>query len=375
MTRANENTQKKLVTLPVSVDDIDGIPYMKFTYTEKGQSVVHEIRVDIENALPTDDFKALNCVYPKANCAERDYQGNRFSYESTVNEIGWKLSFLNPNLIGKRGLLQRAVDRYKNSFYISYRNQFPSSTSRRVARKLKPKPVKVGQKKRDCLPSKTQKKIKETSDAKKPKTAFQSVTEDLLINHNPVEVLSDFEVRRRAYVEQFQRESEFRELFTPPELLNVPQVFDEEIQTEQKIIYHSNPENHKYMTIKTVKSGGRFEFDILCDSSTEIPESYTSQHVPFNFASDHRQLKCNNIARKLSFLNPEIFEGYPALLQRAVDVYMVQFEPVINWPPRRRRLYENQRRTFDTSKSPVPESPNQYMSDNLVLLSETSLKT
>jgi hypothetical protein len=28
-----------------------------------------------------------------------------------VNEIGWKLCMLNPDLIGKRGLLQRAVDR------------------------------------------------------------------------------------------------------------------------------------------------------------------------------------------------------------------------------------------------------------------------
>ena len=44
--------------------------------------------------------------------------------------MGWKLAYLNKNEIaGKRGLIQRAVD--------SYRNRYPSMRSRRVARQEK----------------------------------------------------------------------------------------------------------------------------------------------------------------------------------------------------------------------------------------------
>lgn len=41
-----------------------------------------------------------------------EYKGNRWDYESSVNDIGWKLCAKNRVLIGKRGLLQRAVDRF-----------------------------------------------------------------------------------------------------------------------------------------------------------------------------------------------------------------------------------------------------------------------
>jgi hypothetical protein len=51
-------------------------------------------------------------------------------YETECNELGWKLAHLNKEEIaGKRGLIQRAVD--------SYRNRYPSMRSRRVARQEK----------------------------------------------------------------------------------------------------------------------------------------------------------------------------------------------------------------------------------------------
>lgn len=61
---------------------------------------------------------------------KESYRGNRWSYETECNDLGWKLAWLNHDEIaGKRGLIQRAVD--------SYRNRYPSMRSRRVARQEK----------------------------------------------------------------------------------------------------------------------------------------------------------------------------------------------------------------------------------------------
>ena len=69
-------------------------------------------------------------MYPRANLPRETYRGNRWAYETECNVLGWKLASLNANEIaGKRGLIQRAVD--------SYRNRYPSMRSRRVARQEK----------------------------------------------------------------------------------------------------------------------------------------------------------------------------------------------------------------------------------------------
>lgn len=61
---------------------------------------------------------------------KEEYHGNRWAYETECNVLGWKLAWLNKEEIaGKRGLIQRAVD--------SYRNRYPSMRSRRVARQEK----------------------------------------------------------------------------------------------------------------------------------------------------------------------------------------------------------------------------------------------
>lgn len=68
-------------------------------------------------------------VYPRANVPKETYQGNRWNYETQCNILGWKLAWINPDIVGKRGLIQRAVD--------SYRNRTPAMRSRRVARQTK----------------------------------------------------------------------------------------------------------------------------------------------------------------------------------------------------------------------------------------------
>lgn len=72
----------------------------------------------------------IHQVYPRANLPKETYKGNRWTYETECNDLGWKLAWLNKfEIAGKRGLIQRAVD--------SYRNRYPSMRSRRVARQEK----------------------------------------------------------------------------------------------------------------------------------------------------------------------------------------------------------------------------------------------
>jgi hypothetical protein len=73
---------------------------------------------------------SLYQIYPRANVSRSEYDGNRWDYETTCNQLGWKLCWLNKDqLFGRRGLIQRAVD--------SYRNRHAEMRSRRVTRQEK----------------------------------------------------------------------------------------------------------------------------------------------------------------------------------------------------------------------------------------------
>ncbi|RIA98616.1 hypothetical protein C1645_749378 [Glomus cerebriforme] len=115
------------------IEECDGISWVVFTYSVKGNNKEYRIRIDIDKvSLDSIDelFKRDNCLYPRANCTEDKYKGNRWSYENECNSLGWKLAWLNQEEIGgRRGLLQRAVD--------SYRNRDPMLRSRRVVRNEK----------------------------------------------------------------------------------------------------------------------------------------------------------------------------------------------------------------------------------------------
>ncbi|KAL1924838.1 uncharacterized protein VTP21DRAFT_4492 [Calcarisporiella thermophila] len=119
-------------TMPVT-EVLDGIEYISFTYSVKGQNIRYRIRADIDHVRVDQidsEFRRENCLYPRAYCAPEHYTGNRWEYESSCNVLGWKLAHLNPEVLGaRRGLLQRAVD--------SYRNRCPEMRSRRVVRQEK----------------------------------------------------------------------------------------------------------------------------------------------------------------------------------------------------------------------------------------------
>ncbi|KAJ5794933.1 hypothetical protein N7457_001532 [Penicillium paradoxum] len=122
-------------TTPLVVrQDSNGVQWIAFEYSRDRVKMEYTIRCDVESVIVdtlTQDFKTENCVYPRACCSKDQYRGNRLVYETECNAVGWALAELNPALRGKRGLIQRAVDSWRNS------NQDPRLRSRRVRRQAK----------------------------------------------------------------------------------------------------------------------------------------------------------------------------------------------------------------------------------------------
>ncbi|KAJ5689513.1 hypothetical protein N7462_003905 [Penicillium macrosclerotiorum] len=122
-------------TTPLVVrQDSNGVQWIAFEYSRDRVKMEYTIRCDVESVnvdTLSQDFKTENCVYPRACCSKDQYRGNRLVYETECNAVGWALAELNPALRGKRGLIQRAVDSWRNS------NQDPRLRSRRVRRQAK----------------------------------------------------------------------------------------------------------------------------------------------------------------------------------------------------------------------------------------------
>jgi hypothetical protein len=128
-------------TTPLVVrQDGNGVQWIAFEYSRDRVKMEYTIRCDVESVNTDElsqDFKTENCVYPRACCPKDQYRGNRLMYETDCNRVGWALAQLNLSLRGKRGLIQRAVDSWRNS------NQDPRLRSRRVRRMAKMNTRKV----------------------------------------------------------------------------------------------------------------------------------------------------------------------------------------------------------------------------------------
>ncbi|KAJ3411776.1 hypothetical protein HDV05_001734 [Chytridiales sp. JEL 0842] len=122
------------LNFPASIPTVevqDGVEYITFVYKYKGNPTQYRIRTDIETTPLTSipqDFRLANAIYPSACCADQStYTGVRWEYENSANILGWKLAWINQDILcEKKGLLQRAVD--------AFRNRFPELRSRKVLR-------------------------------------------------------------------------------------------------------------------------------------------------------------------------------------------------------------------------------------------------
>lgn len=140
--RKQGGTSGPIPAAPVEVrTDSNGVEWIMFDYSKKKIRSTYCIRCDIRTVdvkMLSDEFKADNCVYPRAIAPPGQYSGNRQHYETECNNIGWALTYLNPELRNHRGLIQRAVDSWRNS------NIDPSRRSRRVRRMAKKQRLSIG---------------------------------------------------------------------------------------------------------------------------------------------------------------------------------------------------------------------------------------
>jgi hypothetical protein len=128
------------ITPLVVRQDQNGVQWITFQYSRDRVKMEYTIRCDVESINVDEllqDFKTENCVYPRAYCPKDQYKGNRLHYETECNTLGWALAQLNPCLRGRRGLIQRAVDTWRDS------NPDPRLRTRRVRRIAKMIPSKA----------------------------------------------------------------------------------------------------------------------------------------------------------------------------------------------------------------------------------------
>ncbi|KAI8341694.1 hypothetical protein BC941DRAFT_414245 [Chlamydoabsidia padenii] len=275
----------------------DGVEWVSFVYSHNRVMNNYTIRTDLHTVSLDeidDKFKTENCVYPRANLPKDQYKGNRWSYETECNILGWKLAWLNRNDIsGKRGLIQRAVD--------SYRNRYPSMRSRRMARQAK-------------LMNGTLRKRKQRGDEE---DALMELMTSLATCSSPGNNNSANVNHNHAYV-------------TPTTL-------------ETAII---KPASHpKTIAMEDLTTGARCRIKVNVEtvSLDYIPLEFRLANSPFprhlhSTASNGRarwieEKLCNELAWKLAWLNPKFLAGKKNMLQRAIDLYRTKFMP--SMPPRK----------------------------------------
>ncbi|KAI8144241.1 hypothetical protein BJV82DRAFT_608834 [Fennellomyces sp. T-0311] len=255
----------------------DGVEWVSFVYSHNRTLRRYNIRTDIHTVdLASIDpkFKEDNCVYPRANLPKETYRGNRWAYETECNVLGWKLAWLNKTEIaGKRGLIQRAVD--------SYRNRYPSMRSRRVARqeKLMKGTLRKRKNREDETAESAVKQPSTSSSSSSSPAPLSTLTAAIVkpANHPKTLVIEDGGVRLRIKI-------------------NVEGMDLEEIPYEFR------------------------------KSNCVFPRAMIV-HQPQTTARWLEESLCNELGWKLAWLNQRHLAGRKNLLQRALDTYRTRYMP------------------------------------------------
>lgn len=213
-------------------------------------------------------------MYPRANLPREEYKGNRWAYETECNTLGWKLAHLNSaEIAGKRGLIQRAVD--------SYRNRYPSMRSRRVARQEK-------------LLKGTLRKRKQR-DSEEPIDQDEDISASVKSTKNPRTTNSNAghsELPKTVSIDDGLGGAKYR--------------------------IRINVDTVSLDTIDLAFRKANCVYPRAMDINTSSP-----------FASQRQleEAKCNELAWKLAWLNPKQLANRKNLLQRVLDVYRSKFLP------------------------------------------------
>ncbi|GAA5806993.1 hypothetical protein MFLAVUS_000342 [Mucor flavus] len=268
----------------------DGVEWVSFVYSHNRTLKRYSIRTDIQKValdIVDDKFKAENCVYPRANLPKETYKGNRWSYETECNDLGWKLAWLNKSEIaGKRGLIQRAVD--------SYRNRYPSMRSRRVARQEK-------------LLNGTLRKRKNREE-----------DEDSSAAHNATSNTSAASLNSAN--QQLSTTSLEAATIKPAHQPKTIAIDDLITNTRYRIKINVETVSLDEISVEFRKQNCPFPRAYNNDD----PEQYAGGRARWN-----EDTMCNELCWKLAYLNPRVLAGKKNLLQRALDVYRAKFMPTL----------------------------------------------
>lgn len=293
--------------------DPNGVDWISFAYSRERIRTEYTIRGDVEtvdlDTLP-EEFKQQNCIYPRARVPPEQYTGTRHRYETECNSIGWALSKLNPCLRNKRGLIQRAVD--------SWRNKEPSLRSRRIRRMVALNDL-------HC----TQENNIIHENANTLSTLDTSVV-CMSSNTSPLPP-------------QFRQVTSCNVMTnTLHGLHEIGKKTGKSENTEEAVL-----KRPKYILLDDNRKGTRVRVRVSLDevSLEEIPDAFRRDHCVFprRFVSIHasygeseieyeqteeikKEQAINEIGWKLAWLNMRLFANRPSFLQRAVDAYRNKIE-------------------------------------------------
>ncbi|KAI8335537.1 hypothetical protein BC941DRAFT_430588 [Chlamydoabsidia padenii] len=298
------------------VETKDGVEWVSFVYSHHRVIRRYRIRTDLDtvdvNTLE-EQFKNNNCVYPRANIPREAYQGNRWCYETECNMLGWKLAYLNMDEIaGKRGLIQRAVD--------SYRNRYPSMRSRRVARQEKL--LKGTLRKRKQSPCFGEDVDDPSSyPCKSPKATCGSSASSSLLSGN-ITINDDSNTLSASAT----CHSATKATITCGK---IPKLYPSHEKTKAL---------PKTLTIDDRGTKCRLRINIDSVDLTVIDQVFRKNNCVFPRAMDlpsssnitqrrQDEAKCNEIGWKLAWLNTKHLANKKNFLQRVLDIYRDKFTP------------------------------------------------
>ncbi|KAJ2709007.1 hypothetical protein H4R19_004465, partial [Coemansia spiralis] len=306
--------------------DGEDIPWLSFVYAQKGKPRRHRIRIDTERAplaaIPSS-FRNNNCVYPRANCHKIGYTGNRWNYETECNAIGWKLAFLNQELLAtRRGLLQTAVN--------NYRSMVAGRKSRRIARMEKAERTSAAvpgssRSGRDALPPDVEGPAPVAGKRPLPladPAMFSAAEKRARIGHGPSDT-----------------GDAVQQLLTPPPTASGDGFV---VAAGPSLPSSASAENAKCLLITAYVNSKftriRVYIDVGSIDAAAVDRQFRHDHAVFPRALNaprarygslqgrwEFELACNELAWRLAWLNKARLRGRKPLIQKCLDAYRERF--------------------------------------------------
>ncbi|KAI9301550.1 hypothetical protein BJ944DRAFT_2851 [Cunninghamella echinulata] len=348
------NTDNKPTTSVEPMTEIkDGVEWVSFVYSHHRVVRRYRIRTDLGSVDITkldEKFKSDNCVYPRANLPREAYQGNRWAYETECNMLGWKLAHLNmEEIAGKRGLIQRAVD--------SYRNRYPSMRSRRVARQEKLLKGTLRKRKQSPIAEDEQQQhhdphCKLNLSLSSPSSTLSTISSAPYNSNNDNNNNNINNNNSNATLLSSSIHTSTTSIKTP--CTKIPKLYP-------------NQEKCKHPKTLTIEDRGvkcRVRINIDTVDLTLIDDHFKKNNCVFpraiNISSTNINItqrrkdeaRCNEIGWKLAWLNPKHLANKKNLLQRILDIYRTKFVPDLT--PRQSPSRYSKTMTMALESKPTP---------------------